>query len=1262
MVAYQPYHLRWRRITALAICTWLAVLSVENTEAAIAAEPHVFAHDSLHGVSLQVEKTPADSVRLNPIDTADILLEVGAGKSAGLPGLRERLNLKLSSLKERLHSGLEESSEDYKLDVLNEEMRKQHNVLRDMRDRHAKQLHRKEESQSLLRSLSSSYDQDLGESDNLSQTVNDPVMFGPKATFKVKGNSAPQLAEAMTNSGPVDPEEAEIASLQDAVNALKQQVKHAKMNIAKESAFEEQEAALESQLTSEKEMTALQKEALVEKRKLEDEKRSEDGKLEAQEALAKSTSEKERENVQRLNDSVAAAADAARAEKKKLALKREAAAHKEAEAKAALAKLQAKADEAAAELATLDRDNPAHAAQIRQLEAEQEAHKGKLAEAKMKMEREREVALVAEEERKKKELELNKALAEDAKLKAQLHQEKLEADSATAKLAGAQEAADGVNKAGLEASSLSKQLGSERSRLAKMESDAAAQQSAFRTKSAKLQNILRGEEDDGKLLQLKIESVQKDAAQQVALLAEAATRKARSEAQQAKLEAEQIEAEIAAASKKHTARLEVLKAKTQKLTAEAEKTQQAEKTEVAALNAKEAEEEKAGVKAAGAIPGKDDANSQVDSEFEAVQKHVQATKVQESEARANMEKKIREMSEASAAKIEAMQKASTMKIEQIEEAAKKQIAEKFKLRGMEEASMELDTEKANTAGNDAEKKEAAVIDAAKAGEARAVDASVEEAIKFAQEKAQQAEKASKEVLGQLDEQIQHAGEEQQQERVSFEEQKARLDAVKAETTQEASKAKALKMELQAAADELRKTHTEAGRHAAASSRMERANLEKKQEIEKHAAAKALLEAQLTQFDSDMAKDEKSIDKQDTLHKALSKQVNLLEQQSAVTSRAHHVYSENYDIAESNTVKARVENEAMQAAKTAALDLVKQKRAALHAKIETDRTATAAAKAEVAVHEKAAKEAAGLTTPSELVLSSETEDTLTNAYIQDDEGENQNSSGRLERLARGYDVLQMCAKQCINERTTRSSCMADCTEMNKLAVSSHIAIKTLMDASQALIETAAGTKLPEPKDVDDSPAGLADDNLSACANQCFYADISARPECMRTCMSALGEEKLTTDTSNPANKEEVGNGTSLGESQNQESDQDKIETIIRHCRYYVNREAVEAVQEKQRRDASAFMDALTSSSQQETSTLNLIQEVASGDKGHKKREKQMWFSDKYDKNGKRDKNVYDNTSMLCSCVRGCDDKAGCVKNCVWEREATNDLSHTTRSGL
>jgi len=51
MVAYQPYHLRWRRITALAICTWLAVLSMENTEAAIAAEPHVFAHDSPHGVS-----------------------------------------------------------------------------------------------------------------------------------------------------------------------------------------------------------------------------------------------------------------------------------------------------------------------------------------------------------------------------------------------------------------------------------------------------------------------------------------------------------------------------------------------------------------------------------------------------------------------------------------------------------------------------------------------------------------------------------------------------------------------------------------------------------------------------------------------------------------------------------------------------------------------------------------------------------------------------------------------------------------------------------------------------------------------------------------------------------------------------------------------------------------------------------------------------------------------------------------------------------
>jgi hypothetical protein len=48
---------------------------------------------------------------------------------------------------------------------------------------------------------------------------------------------------------------------------------------------------------------------------------------------------------------------------------------------------------------------------------------------------------------------------------------------------------------------------------------------------------------------------------------------------------------------------------------------------------------------------------------------------------------------------------------------------------------------------------------------------------------------------------------------------------------------------------------------------------------------------------------------------------------------------------------------------------------------------------------------------------------------------------------------------------------------------------------------------------------------------------------------------------------------------------------------------------------------------------------------KKTKVTMWFVGKHKKDGSRN---YDNTSMLCGCVRACHDGAACARNCLWER--------------
>jgi len=240
-------------------------------------------------------------------------------------------------------------------------------------------------------------------------------------------------------------------------------------------------------------------------------------------------------------------------------------------------------------------------------------------------------------------------------------------------------------------------------------------------------------------------------------------------------------------------------------------------------------------------------------------------------------------------------------------------------------------------------------------------------------------------------------------------------------------------------------------------------------------------------------------------------------------------------------------------------------------------------------------------------------------------------GVLARLADGYDALDACAKACYNKGLGRSLCVRRCTKskIEPRVTAGHV----LAEASQALIETSVSEN--KRSVASSPPAGTGNDKLSACANQCFYASKANRPACMSDCMQAM---------STPI----IGDKESLGESNDSTRDA-QINTIAKHCRYNASRRAMKAAAMKQKREASAFsksLDALSSQSLLQTNE---------GERRH------MLSVQKYNKHGHRNKQAYDNTSMLCACVNGCKtSNHKCIKNCVWERQEQSRMAHATRT--
>jgi len=181
-----------------------------------------------------------------------------------------------------------------------------------------------------------------------------------------------------------------------------------------------------------------------------------------------------------------------------------------------------------------------------------------------------------------------------------------------------------------------------------------------------------------------------------------------------------------------------------------------------------------------------------------------------------------------------------------------------------------------------------------------------------------------------------------------------------------------------------------------------------------------------------------------------------------------------------------------------------------------------------------------------------------------------------------------------------------------------------DTTESLLEDSEGSVAPE-----DTKAQEAMSRMSDCAKQCYHARGAEQPACMHECMSAIELGETTSSESE--------HPSAVGEETDQKEDtkeQERIKEIAKHCEYS------EAAWDLRSRRAE--LKELNRLNMEEWEAQSLLQVDAQAQK------KDMWFVQKYSKDGKRNARGYDNTSLECACVRNCEADHKCIKNCIWRK--------------